>query len=46
MMKQTQPDTKCLTQADCKRIIIKKCLRGNQKACQVVIKGVKHERRL
>ena len=37
-------DNKCLTQEQCKRIIIKKCLRGNPKACEVIKKAVKSGR--
>jgi hypothetical protein len=36
----------CRTQEQCKQIIIKKCLKGNAKACEVAKKGIEYERRV
>jgi hypothetical protein len=39
----TEKTGKCLTQEECKRIIIAKCLKGNLKACQVIKKTIKND---
>ena len=43
-MDKSENHTKCQSQRQCKQVIIRKCLEGNLKACQVIKKAIEVEK--
>ncbi len=39
---KNESNRRCLTEEQCKRVVIKKCAEGNKDACEIVKKAVKH----